>query len=269
MILNNDLTQIIRKAILLGDEIGIPVLSKIANDLGIKILGLGFSKKVTEKTQLEISGKLGIPLVHTKNEIDTNLAILEFTKINDINLILMFSYDVILDNRIINVPELKIINIHGGKVPKYRGANVLNWAIINGEKEIGITIHEAKIPVDSGPIIGEWSISVDYEDTAYTVREKISTSIFKNLPEILTDFFLGKIKPKHQSDLGIVAHKKRHANDGIFDWSYSDQDIYNLVRALVDPWPGARFIDRKGNLVIINKYMSMEDVKLLRRLESN
>ena len=269
MILNGDSTKIRSRAILLGDEIGVPILNAVANELGLEIFGLSFSKKVTEEMQLKISSELNIPSIHAQISLDRNLVISEFIKKNTIHLVIMFSYDVILDDTIIGTPDLKIINIHAGKIPIYRGANVLNWAIINGENEIGVTVHEAQIQVDSGPIIAEWLIRIDNKDTAYSVREKISKSVLEYLPRILSDYFLGKIIPKHQSDLGIVAYKKRKPEDGLFDWSYSDERIYNLIRGLADPWPGARYLNKNGNLVILKKYMSMEEIRLLRESESN
>jgi methionyl-tRNA formyltransferase len=269
MILNVYSKTIKRRAILLGDETGIPILNMVASELGLGIMGLGFSKKVSKEIQLKISSELNIPVIQTHNGLNSNQAISEFIKKNSPHIIIMFSYDVILDKTIIDVKDLKIINIHGGKVPSYRGANVLNWAIINGEKEIGVTVHEAQIKVDSGPIIGEWLVGIDNEDTVISVREKISKSVLEYLPQILSDYFLGKIIPKYQSDSGIIAYKKRKPEDGMFDWSFSDENIYNLIRGLVDPWPGARYIDKNGNLVIIKKYMSMEEIELLRESESN
>jgi methionyl-tRNA formyltransferase len=269
MILNVDSTNIKSRAILLGDETGIPILSMVASELGLEIMGLGFSKKVNKEIQLKISSELNIPVIQTHKGSNSNLAISEFIKKNALNIIIMFSYDVILDNTIIGMPDLKIINIHGGKIPSYRGANVLNWAIINGEKEIGVTVHEAKIKVDSGPVIGEWLISIENEDTANSVREKISKSVLERLPQILSDYFLDNITPKYQSDLGIIAYKKRQPEDGMFNWSFNDENIYNLIRGLVDPWPGARYIDKNGHLVILKNYMSMEEIKLLRESESN
>ena len=42
------------------------------------------------------------------------------------------------------------VNCHAGMLPKYRGRNVINWAIINGEKELGITVHFIDNKIDTG-----------------------------------------------------------------------------------------------------------------------
>ena len=47
------------------------------------------------------------------------------------------------------------INLHGGKLPKYRGGSPLNWQIINGEKFVGISIVKIGVGIDTGEIISE------------------------------------------------------------------------------------------------------------------
>ena len=256
------------KSIILGDEIGIPVLNIIANHLEIEIVGALFSRKVSISTRKNIVEELNIPILETSSQDNYNLVLLEFIKNHRTDVILMFSYDVILDSQILDIPGIRIINIHGGKIPSYRGANVLNWAIINGEKEIGVTIHEAQLPVDSGPIIGEWSLLIDHTDTALTVREKICKSVIEKTPQILSDYLFSKMTLHPPKELNVVAYKKRVPDDGLFDWTFSDEKIHNLIRGLVSPWPGARYKDRNGQLVIISEYLTINEIRKLRIYES-
>jgi UDP-4-amino-4-deoxy-L-arabinose formyltransferase/UDP-glucuronic acid dehydrogenase (UDP-4-keto-hexauronic acid decarboxylating) len=68
--------------------------------------------------------------------------------------------------------------------------------------------------------------------------------------------------------LNATAYKKRVPDDGLFDWTFSDEKIHNLIRGLVSPWPGARYKDRNGRLVIISEYLSINEIKKLRIYES-
>ena len=52
-----------------------------------------------------------------------------------------------------NMPPLKTINCHAGKLPFYRGRNILNWVLINDEREFGITVHYVDEGIDTGDII--------------------------------------------------------------------------------------------------------------------
>ncbi|HTY84373.1 MAG TPA: formyltransferase family protein [Silvibacterium sp.] len=54
----------------------------------------------------------------------------------------------------------RIINLHNGPLPKYRGVSPINWALKNGENEHGVTIHEITPGIDDGPIIGQVKYSI-------------------------------------------------------------------------------------------------------------
>ena len=64
-----------------------------------------------------------------------------------------------------------ILNMHGGKIPQYRGASVLHWAIINGESEYGVSWHRLVKEVDAGPIYVEGRIPITSKSTAYELRQ--------------------------------------------------------------------------------------------------
>ncbi|MDB9950654.1 formyltransferase family protein [Candidatus Thioglobus sp.] len=67
-------------------------------------------------------------------------------------LFISMSFDQIFREEIIEMPKYKIINCHAGKLPFYRGRNILNWVIINDEKEFGITVHYVDNEIDTGDI---------------------------------------------------------------------------------------------------------------------
>ena len=62
------------------------------------------------------------------------------------------------------MPALGTINCHAGKLPFYRGRNVLNWAIINGESEFGITVHFIDDGIDTGDIIKQKTYPISLND---------------------------------------------------------------------------------------------------------
>jgi methionyl-tRNA formyltransferase len=157
--------------------------------------------------------------------------------------------------------------VHSGKLPEYRGANVLNWAIINGEEDIGVTFHLVDRSIDTGPIIFESKLKIDKVDTAFTLQKRIGIEIENKLEFLLPSFIENKLLPKVQSAINAIYHKRRLPEDGLFDWTFSDEKIHNLIRGLVHPWPGARYFDKNGQLRVIDKYMSLEEIMHLRKLE--
>ena len=84
---------------------------------------------------------------------------------DDVDLIISVFYNKILKPGFIESHK-KIINIHNGPLPKYRGVAPINWALKNGETEHGITIHEITPGIDDGPIIAQlkYSIYPDFDE---------------------------------------------------------------------------------------------------------
>jgi len=69
------------------------------------------------------------------------------------DLFVSMSFNQIFKHEIIHLPSMKTINCHAGKLPFYRGRNILNWVLINDEKEFGITVHYVDEGIDTGDII--------------------------------------------------------------------------------------------------------------------
>jgi methionyl-tRNA formyltransferase len=193
--------------------------------------------------------------------------LIEFIHKEEIELLLVYSFDVILPREVLNILGLRCENNHGGELPKYRGANILNWVLIEGQDSIGITMHEIDEGVDSGPVIFQSKLLISDNDTALTLRNKIDVEVRQKFPGVLIDDLSGSILPVKQEAGDARPYKRRKEDDGLFDWSWSDKDIYNLVRALAFPWPGARFLNKKGDLEIIQSFKTLEQISILRRRE--
>lgn len=81
-----------------------------------------------------------------------------------------------------------LLNMHGGKIPEYRGQNVLNWAIANGETELGITWHSLVEEIDAGPIYAESTIPIGETDTVSKMRPKMLAEGLRLFPEAWSRF---------------------------------------------------------------------------------
>ena len=79
----------------------------------------------------------------------------------------------------------KIINCHAGKLPFYRGRNILNWALINDENEFGITVHYVDEGIDTGPIITQGLVEIDDNDTEESLIQKIHQKEHEILPKAI------------------------------------------------------------------------------------
>jgi len=254
-------------AIIFGDVEGLTILLKVCKKLNIQIDAVVPSKKhwdLLDENQFRSTLNIEqlTPILAPESEAISHFIIAHKISIGIIN-----SFDLILDPCIVENSHIRILNVHSGKLPEYRGANVLNWAIINGEEHIGVTFHLVDRSIDTGPIIFESKLKIEKVDTAFTLQKRIGEEIGNKLELLLPSFIENKLLPKDQSAINIKYHKRRLPEDGLFDWTFSDEKIHNLIRGLVHPWPGARYFDKNGQLRVIDKYMSLEEIMHLRKLE--
>ena len=156
------------------------------------------------------------------------------------DLIVIADYKYIIPENIIAIPRLGAINFHPSILPKYRGRAPVNWAIINGEDRVGLTVHFIDKGIDSGPIIDQKIINVSFEDTIKDVHEKYFP-VYKKLANIIaTKFIIGNFKSYPQNILNSDSiYPARYPDDGVICWKSSSLAIYNLIRAVTYPYPGA------------------------------
>ncbi len=74
-------------------------------------------------------------------------------------------YDKIIRQGFIDCCK-RILNLHNGPLPRYRGVSPINWALKNGEDHHGVTIHEITAGVDDGPIVAQsiYSIYLEFDE---------------------------------------------------------------------------------------------------------
>lgn len=79
-----------------------------------------------------------------------------------------------------------IINLHGGELPKYRGSNIANYVILNGEDRIGGTIHFISDGIDEGDIaVRELEHLTPSSDTAHSVFQKTMDLLKASFRELI------------------------------------------------------------------------------------
>ena len=184
-------------------------------------------------------------------------------QINDFNadILISFYYDRIIQGEILHIPNLAV-NFHGSLLPNYAGAHALNWQIINGEKQSGVTIHELTNTVDGGRIISQESFQIEFEDTANDVLRKGIHCSTKMLTRLIEDYKSGMIRMYQQISSGSeFSCTKRKAEDGEITKDMNHISAYNMIRALVSPWPGAFYYNDDGNRVVLGEYLTLEEVK--------
>jgi len=155
------------------------------------------------------------------------------------DLLFVWSYTMLLPPDLIALAPRGAVNLHGGLLPEYRGGHVMNWAIANGETETGATLAYLDQGIDTGPVIAERRFAIEWRDDAATVRVKLKAAGEELLTAWWPAIEAGTAPRVAQDQSRARYHRMRTAEDGRIDWSQQNVAIYNLVRALVAPWPGA------------------------------
>lgn len=181
------------------------------------------------------------------------------------DMLLCFSYSMMLPEDLLRLAPLGAANIHGGLLPQHRGANVLNWALIQGEVATGVTAHYMTARIDEGDIIFQERVSIEPSDTAVTLKARLDAAGFSVLRRMHEVLLRGDSLPRTRQDESAARYyKRRRPEDGRIDWTKSDREIHDLIRALVRPWPGAYYVDATGRKVVVDRYLTMEEIRRLR-----
>ncbi|MDR3096528.1 MAG: formyltransferase [Paraburkholderia sp.] len=141
-------------------------------------------------------------------------------------------------------------NMHGSLLPKYRGRVPTNWAVLKGETETGATLHEMAAKPDAGAIIAQTPVPILPDDTAAMVFDKVTVAAEQTLWRVLPALIAGEA-PHLPNDLSHGSYYGgRKPEDGRIDFTQRAQDVYNLIRAVAPPYPGA-FTDIDGKRFVI------------------
>ena len=189
---------------------------------------------------------IGVEFIFVKN-VNSDEFIKKLEKYK-CDLLVSMSFNQIFKEPIISMPKLGIINCHAGKLPFYRGRNILNWVLINDEKEFGITVHYIDEGIDSGDIILQRSYEITDLDDYKTLLNKAYIKCADILYEAILMLKKGDVKTQKQINIHPVGSyfSKRKKGDEILNWNQSSRAIFNFVRAIKSPGPCARaFIGKK------------------------
>jgi len=211
-----------------------------------------FPDKYLEKVSIEN----GIDFIKDSNI--NNRQFIEKISSYACDLFVSMSFDQIFKRDILSLPNLGTINCHASKLPFYRGRNILNWVLINDEKEFGITVHYVDEGIDTGPIILQKTFTITDEDNYMTLLELS----YKQCPLILNEavklILENRVQVTSQDDISIEGFycQKRRPGDEVIDWDSNTRKLFNFIRAICTPGPCAT--SHVGNEIIKLKSANIE-----------
>jgi methionyl-tRNA formyltransferase len=156
----------------------------------------------------------------------------------DPDLLVTAAYGQILSARLLSIPRLGGINLHGSILPAYRGAAPVARAIQNGETESGVTVIRMTPQMDAGGIIAIARTDIGPDETSDELEARLARLGAPLVVESAAKLAAGPVPILPQDKARVTKAPKLRKEDGVIDWSKPARVIHDLVRAM-QPWPVA------------------------------
>ncbi|HAX97728.1 MAG TPA: methionyl-tRNA formyltransferase [Candidatus Atribacteria bacterium] len=182
---------------------------------------------------------------------------------NDIapDVMIVAAYGQILRSSLLEIAPFGCINVHASLLPRYRGADPIRWAILNGEKKTGVSIMLMDEGIDTGPVLAVREVEIESSDDCNALEKKLGEIGGDLLVEILPDWIAGKIKPIPQSDDRASYAGKIPKDLYQINWDRSAEEIVRQIRAFA-PCPGAFGYFHQKRLKIIKAHVYKQEEKV-------
>lgn len=176
--------------------------------------------------------------VHAPEDVNHPLWIARIRELQP-QFIFSFYYRHLLSDELLACAAAGAFNLHGSLLPRYRGRAPANWVLVNGESETGVTLHRMVARPDAGAILAQQRVAIADSDTALSLHGKLREAARTLLDEALPRLAKGELAETPQDESKASYFGRRTPADGRLDWRRPARELYNLTRAVTQPYPGA------------------------------
>lgn len=167
------------------------------------------------------------------------------------DLIITCAYGQIVPQKVLDIPSLGCINVHGSLLPKLRGAAPIQYAILNDLKTTGVTIMQMVKKMDAGDMFAKKEITIDETDSGDSLFKKMEIAAANLLIEILPDYINGKLSGEKQDESQVTFAPSIKREEELINWNDTKRNIFNKIRAF-NSIPGAYSIIDDMNIKIFS-----------------
>ncbi|MBK7575399.1 MAG: hypothetical protein IPI26_09140 [Elusimicrobia bacterium] len=168
-------------------------------------------------------------------------------------------YPMKIRPEVLSISTFGGINIHAGLLPEFRGAHIPQWVILTGASRSGVTVHVLTEGFDEGDVVGRCEVPVRGTDTWVTLLDRTRAAFREWFPTLVPRLMEGPPRGVPQDPGRAVYYRPRTPEDGRFRWTDPVRTIYDLIRALVAPKPGA-YCDDGGTREVFECYCTLQAV---------
>ena len=173
----------------------------------------------------------GLPLLRTDN---INADSLPFA---DLMVVIAFGQKIAPEK--VNHPRLGSINLHASRLPRWRGAAPINWAIIEGDRVTGNSVIRLAQKMDAGAILAQSEVPIDELETAGELHDRLSLDGVPLVLGTLDALAEGRAVEIVQDESLATLAPKLSRDAARLDFSRPANEVARRIRGLY-PWPGCR-----------------------------
>ena len=220
-------------------DIGLKSLEYLHNSDKIEVLAVvtqpdkpaGRGHKLQASPIKKFALENGLPVFQPKS-IRKEFDIQEELKKLEPDFFVTFAFGQILSQDVLDIPKYETINLHASLLPRYRGANPIQRAIINGDKETGICTMITELGLDCGDICQKLVIPISETMNCEELWNEIAEKSPQMIEETLIGLKNGTLTPEKQCEDGVCMANKLTKEECEIDWCKSNIEIHNLVRGI-------------------------------------
>lgn len=208
----------------------------------------GRGQQMAESEVAAAARELGLPVL--KPEDMKSDEVFRALSAQNADVFAVVAFGAILTPRVLALPRVGCVNLHGSLLPDYRGASPVQRALWDGRTETGVCTIFMDEGIDTGDIVLTHSESIRDEDDAASLAARLAEAGGPLLAESVVLAHEGRAMRTSQDRTAGSYAKKLKKSDGIVDWSLTAREVWCHARA-VTPWPGATAMHEGKRLLVV------------------
>lgn len=219
-------------------------------------LVITISKEVLNKNQVSgfkglsvLTDKYGIPVFEADSYFLTDDKTRDFMEKNEFEIAVSMGWQRLIPKYVLDKFEYGVYGFHGncGYLPFGRGRSPLNWSIIQGDTRFNLNLFRYDEKADSPNVFATEMFAITCHDDIRTAQYKNMICSKNLIRKLLKAYAAENIVIRTESKDFDSWYTKRTAADGKIDFHARTRDIYNLIRGVAAPFPGAFAMCKKGD----------------------
>lgn len=164
--------------------------------------------------------------------------------------IFVIGWSELLSEELLNTPKKGTIGFHPSILPFDRGRSVIAWQLEEGYKKSGVSMFYYNNIPDAGDIIAIEKYNIDETDYVNDILDKCDSAIY-SLIHAYFPLIRNELAPRKKQDINEGSFRRlRKDIDSIINWNESSKNIYNKIRAISYPYPGAFFYEENQKITV-------------------